>query len=190
VSDPGPTKPAKTAKTWAEVAKAQAEPSAKIPNPIAVPQPSVRPASTVTRAIVPCGQTVEQGFPLGFENEAQFKKCMEELRDVCKKAGLEVVSLGVRGSSATYWSENPNKKGQHFDSLGKNTSDIDAFFVAEGSKKFDFDKKGFAHPRIFRRNKNLRAWSKRWTKTLGRKIEPAAFHPEAQALKESHIGFK
>lgn len=194
-------------KTWAELAAAANEkkPEPRKPagksfappdksaagEPKAQPKPADKPLpATSSKPVQPCFSSLkERGYPLGFESQAQFDECMQDLCATAQQQGIECAVVGVRGSAATYESRNPRKKGQYFDSRRKK-SDIDAFIVTDSYVKCRPDRKGFCHPdRVAESYPTLDKWGEEWGKELGREITPAIHKPESPALKEDYIAY-
>ncbi len=105
---------------------------------------------------------------------------MTELESALKDEGIPVSSVGVRGSSVTYHSNNPKKVGSFFDKRGKGTSDIDVFFVTKAHLKPQPSKTGFfSDKKIAEKYPKIDAWNNKWTGQLGRKVAAAGFRPTA-----------
>lgn len=114
-------------------------------------------------------------FPRGFKNKAQFDQAVAELRAALRQSGITDGIIGVRGSSITGISSNPNSRsyGQPF---GPN-SDIDVFVMSSQITSV-FGGKGFVHPdQLLDAYPALEVWSDRWAKELGRPITPAGWKP-------------
>ena len=114
-------------------------------------------------------------FPNGFKDQSQFDQAATELLAALRNSGINDGSVGVRGSSITGVSSNPNSPsfGRPFGPK----SDID-FFVQSAQITERFQGKKFIHPdELIDAFPALEAWSKKWTQELGRKITPAAWKP-------------
>lgn len=114
-------------------------------------------------------------FPNGFKDQSQFEQAATELLTALRNSGINDGLVGVRGSSITGVSSNPNSPsfGRPFGPR----SDID-FFVQSSQITERFGGKRFIHPdELIDALPALEAWSKKWTQELGRKITPAAWQP-------------
>ena len=163
------------------------------PPPLVTPKPTAKPSPTKsTKPVTTCPSPspLERGYPMGFDSKEQFEECMQSLCDKLSDMGISCSELGVRGSAATFQSNNPNKKGQYFDSRGKGKSDVDAFFVTDDRLKCYPSKVGFFHPdKVKAEYPDIDDWNDEWSKKLGRKIEAAAFKSSADALTEDYISY-
>lgn len=64
--------------------------------------------------------------PLGFESPEQFSRFSEELNDALDASGLPDAQVGLKGTSTTFYSENPGKPlGHHWDADLLNPGDYD-----------------------------------------------------------------
>lgn len=64
--------------------------------------------------------------PLGLKNEDQFNLFKTEMDDAFKQAGLTDAEVGLKGTSTTFYSENPSKRlGHHWDADPANLGDYD-----------------------------------------------------------------
>jgi hypothetical protein len=195
----GPPKP-----TWAQLAakslpdqKPKEQPRKAPPLKTAAPKPKVEPKTakplpkTASKSVQPCFATLkERGYPLGFEDRESFEECMEDLCQTAHDQGIACKTVGVRGSAATYTSSNPHKKGQHFDSRGKNKSDIDAFIVSDTKLECRPNRTGFFHPdKVAESYPALAGWGQDWTEELGREITPGVHKSTSPALKEPYIAY-
>jgi len=119
--------------------------------------------------------TVVLEYPMGFDTKAQFEQATKELRETLKQSGIsDVDALGVRGSSATGWSD---RKGRAFGP----DSDVDYFvesaMATKGLRQSE-DIPGFVHPsRLRAAFPLLGRWADRWSGRLGRKVSTGGFAP-------------
>ena len=68
----------------------------------------------------------QKKVPLGFKDETQFKEFKGEMDSALNKAGLADSEIGLKGTSTTFYSENPSKPlGHHWDADLKNPGDYD-----------------------------------------------------------------
>ncbi|WP_230942042.1 PAAR domain-containing protein [Burkholderia stagnalis] len=64
--------------------------------------------------------------PLGFKSPEQFTEFKTGLNDALKRAGLDDAEIGMKGTSTTFYSENPGKPlGHHWDADPVNPGDYD-----------------------------------------------------------------
>ncbi len=107
---------------------------------------------------------------------------MSELQTALTDSGIKASAVGVRGSSVTFKSNNPNKVGSYFDKKGKGKSDIDVFFVTTDRLKCAPSKKGiFYDSAVAEKYPAIDAWNDKWSKKLvpPRKVAAAGFKPSA-----------
>jgi hypothetical protein len=138
-------------------------------------------------ASCPTPSPQDRGYPLGFKDKAEFDECMGELETALSDSGIPTTAVGVRGSSVTFNSNNPNKVGSYFDKKGKGKSDIDVFFVSKGFLKVAPSNKGvFYDDAVAAAYPLIDAWNDKWSKKLKppRKVAVAGFRPSA-AMKPS-----
>jgi hypothetical protein len=181
--DSSPPKP-----TFADVVKAGLKDNSSAvtttpPPPAVVPESTPKPEPKVTTKVIascPGPSPQERGYPLGFESEEQFDKCMKELEAALAKEGIKATAVGVRGSSVTVVSLNPRKKGNYFDKKGPGTSDVDVFFVTKEYLKSN-PSNGFFHPDgLAKEYPSIDEWNRKWSKELKRDVTAAAFKPVAK----------
>jgi hypothetical protein len=174
--------------------KARQEPAKNVaPQPKAEPKPAAKtlPASSSKSSVKPCFSSLkERGYPLGFESRDQFEACMEDLCQEAQKRGVACKTVGVRGSAATYTSNNPHKKGHYFDKKGEGKSDIDAFIVSDSRLDCRPNRDGFFHPdKVAESYPDLAQWGQDWSNELGRDITPGVHKSTSPALKEDYIAY-
>jgi len=156
-----------------------------VPSPSVVPKPAIKPPPVTTaKSSASCAPKTpkERGFPLGFKDKAQFDECMGELATALSDEGIDATAVGVRGSSVTFKSMNPRKKGSFFDKRGKGASDIDVFFVTDDRLKPRPTKSGMFHDSDMAANyPKIDEWNKKWSDKLDpkRKVAAAGFKPGA-----------
>jgi hypothetical protein len=113
----------------------------------------------------------KRGFPLGFTSMEEFQQCMDDLINALKDSDIPWVAVGVRGSSVTFFSRNPSKKGNYFDSNPAEPSDIDVFVIV-GQRtylKAQPNANGFVHPdKMKEKYPALGEWSQKWSAKLQR----------------------
>lgn len=118
-------------------------------------------------------------YPAGFRSQEQFDQAVAELRAALLKSGITDGTIGVRGSSVTGISSNPN--GEHYGRLWGPESDIDFYVESEQltrGMKTSSQIPGMVHPTaVMRKHPELRAWAQKWSAELGRKISPAGYVP-------------
>jgi hypothetical protein len=114
-----------------------------------------------------------------------FHSKVENLRrGSLEKEGIAVSAVGVRGSSVTVISNNPNKRGKRFDG-GKKASDIDAFFVPKGFLKCSPSGGGqFRDDDVAEEYPAISDWNQKWSEILNRPVAAAGW--KAKVRKGSH----
>jgi hypothetical protein len=158
---------------------------AKVPTPAVLPVAAVKPPPVAVASGVascPSPSPQERGYPLGFKDKAEFDDCMGELDTALAEEGIDASAVGVRGSSVTFKSNNPNKKGSYFDKRGKGKSDIDVFIVTKDYLKVKPSKKGIFYDKdMAAAYPKIDAWNKKWSGKLDpkRKVAVAGFRPAA-----------
>ena len=71
--------------------------------------------------------------PLSFDHPRQYQQFQKELKGLLKEVGLDDAFVTLKGTSTTFYSENPRKPlGHHFDANLKEPADLD---LGLGSKK-------------------------------------------------------
>jgi hypothetical protein len=179
--------------SWAQVAGAKAKEPATVaatpaslpPPPSALPKASPKPPAVAVAkgaAKCPTPSPQERGYPLGFENREEFAVAMAELESILADEGIEATAIGVRGSSVTFTSNNPNKPGSYFDKRGTGKSDIDVFFVTDGYLACRPSRKGIFHDsEVAEHYPAIAAWNSKWSARLDpkRKVAAAGFRPGA-----------
>jgi hypothetical protein len=82
--------------------------------------------------------------PLGFKNADQFNVFKTEMDDAFKQAGLSDAEIGMKGTSTTFYSENPSKRlGHHWDADPANLGDYD-INITSPTMKAKLDELGIA----------------------------------------------
>ncbi len=117
--------------------------------------------------------------PLGFKDAEQFTQFKSELDTALKDAGLHDAEIRLRGTSTTFYSENPGKPlGHHWDANLKAPGDYD-LNITSPSMVREFQKHGIAPgvedglfdtPEINNTFRDLKEFQKKWTETLGRDV--------------------
>jgi len=118
--------------------------------------------------------------PLSFESPEQYQKFQSELDDVLKKMGLDDAQIDLKGTSTTFYSENPYKPlGHHFDAKADEIADID-LGIASPKMVDDMEAAGMAaHPKLAHIYKtrhtyevypDLKAFADKWEAILGREV--------------------
>lgn len=117
--------------------------------------------------------------PRGFKNAEQFAKVGEELGVALEKSGIKYEQIGIRGSSVSGLSSKGG--GFRYEAVdGFKASDIDAFVILKEdiSVSGGATRPDFVHPdKMMKKYPELKAWSEKWTKILGREITPAGIKP-------------
>lgn len=117
--------------------------------------------------------------PLGFKSEEQFEQFRAELRIALSEAGLSDAKIGLKGTSTTFYSENPGKPLGHFwDADLANPGDYDLNIYSptmaknfENSNiKIDDKYKIFKTRTINRTYPALDNFQRQWSDTLGRTV--------------------
>jgi len=179
--------------TWAQIVGSKKDDAPVVtsgpppgpPTPSVVPTPTIKPPPvTVSGGVASCPSPSPQdrGYPLGFKDKTEFDQCMSELEAALTDSGINADAVGVRGSSVTFMSNNPNKVGSYFDKKGKGKSDIDVFFVTTDRLKCAPSKKGmFRDSDVAEKYPAIDAWNDKWSKKLNppRKVAAAGFKPSA-----------
>jgi hypothetical protein len=118
-------------------------------------------------------------LPLGFKNEEQFATFKTELNQVMSKSGLDDAEVGLKGTSTTFYSENPGKPvGHHWDADPVKKGDYDLNIDSEkmvqkfqGSSISPSEKYGIFRTRdVTETYPELRNFSQKWSKILGRDV--------------------
>jgi len=118
--------------------------------------------------------------PLSFESPEQYQKFQSELDDVLKKMGLDDAQIDLKGTSTTFYSENPSKPlGHHFDAKADELADID-LGIASPKMVDDMGAAGMsAHPKLphiyktrhtYEVYPELKAFADKWEAILGREV--------------------
>jgi len=131
----------------------------------------------VTKAQISAMRAKE--VPLGFKDKAQFDQFKSELDEILKKSELKDAEIGLKGTSTTFYSENPSKRlGHHWDADPKNLGDYDLNITSnsmvETMNKADIS----PHPKynvyktkdINKTFPELDAFQKKWSATLDREV--------------------
>lgn len=130
--------------------------------------------------------------PLPFETDLQYRRFKLDLATTLRKVGLADAIPRLKGTSITFYSENPGKKpGHHFDDAFGDPSDIDINLASESMTKklesmnFRPMKKYnvFSKDSVYQAYPEIDAFTKRWTSILGREVNivgldrPANYDP-------------
>ncbi len=117
--------------------------------------------------------------PLGFNNADQFNLFKTEMDDAFKQAGLTDAEVGLKGTSTTFYSENPSKRlGHHWDADPANLGDYD-INITSPTMKAKLDELGIAPSEkygVFKTRdiessfKPLDDFQKKWAAELGRDV--------------------
>lgn len=117
--------------------------------------------------------------PLGFNNADQFNLFKTEMDDAFKQAGLTDAEVGLKGTSTTFYSENPSKRlGHHWDADPANLGDYD-INITSPTMKAKLDELGIAPSEkygVFKTRdiessfKPLDDFQKKWAGELGRDV--------------------
>lgn len=117
--------------------------------------------------------------PLGFSDERQFTSFKKDLSSALKKNGLKDAEVGLKGTSTTFYSENPHKPlGHHWDAdpLAKGDYDLNVtsqkmINKLEASNIKPSDKYGVYKTRDMNANfPALDKFQKEWSSTLDRDV--------------------
>jgi len=122
----------------------------------------------------------EKKCPLTFENPQQYETFRRDLAKVLDEAGLGDAQVSMKGTSTTFYSENPKKMlGHHFDANPSELADIDlGLSSAQMVDAMSAAGKG-AHPQmphIFKTRHTvevypaLKAFAEKWQGILGREV--------------------
>jgi hypothetical protein len=121
----------------------------------------------------------QKKVPLGFKNEAQLGEFKGEMNSALDKAGLADSEIGLKGTSTTFYSENPGKPlGHHWDADLKNPGDYD-LNITSRSMVDRMESAGISpHDKynVFRTSDiegafpELRAFREKWSTILGREV--------------------
>ena len=144
---------------------------------VAIPNVLIRPLTIATVA--------QKIFPRGFSSAKQFAQAGSELESALQKSGIEYSSIGVRGSAVT----NISSKGGAFrqTAIGNlKASDIDVFVEFKQTSGLRANTSGFVHPdKLLKNFPELKSWSEKWSKILGREITPGGWNPGV--LKDGNL---
>jgi uncharacterized Zn-binding protein involved in type VI secretion len=132
-------------------------------------------------------------FPLSFPDKATYDEFKKELRQTLAESGLGDADLRMRGTSTTFYSENPKKKlGHHFDANPAELADVD-IETASASLAKDMQAAGYPpHPAIptiyktrhvMEKYPKLDAFAQKWTQKLGRDVNFVGLTSPAHASK-------
>ena len=122
----------------------------------------------------------EKKCPLTFDEPEQFNQFRRELNDTLRAAGLDDAQVTMKGTSTTFYSENPKKPlGHHFDANPAELADID--LGLQSTRMVDgMNGAGMpAHPQmphIFKTRHTvevfpqLKEFADRWQRILGREV--------------------
>ena len=117
--------------------------------------------------------------PLGFESPEQFAQFKGDLNESLQQAGLGDAEIGMKGTSTTFYSENPGKPlGHHWDADPANPGDYDLNVTSDAmvSKMRDLGIQPSEKYGVFKTkdiNSSFPAlddFQKRWTAQLGRDV--------------------
>lgn len=117
--------------------------------------------------------------PLGFKSKEQFGQFKQELDVAMSKAGLSDAEVRLKGTSTTFYSENPGKPvGHHWDADPANPGDYDLNITSGAMVKKLQDagikpkeKYGVFRTRDINKNfPHIDEFREKWSATLGRKV--------------------
>jgi tetratricopeptide (TPR) repeat protein len=132
--------------------------------------------------------------PLGFKSAKQFDQFKSELDVMLKNAKLHDAEIGLKGTSTTFYSENPGKRlGHHWDADPKNLGDYD-LNITSRSMVERLEKAGVSPSQeygVFRTRDiqnnfpELDMFRSNWSKQLGRDVNFVGYpKPVARDLTE------
>lgn len=126
-------------------------------------------------------KAMEEGkCPLSFPSAEVFKEFTKELHDLMADIGMADAVLRLKGTSTTFYSENPGKPlGHHFDANPKEPADVDIGIESKALTQ-QMAAAGVSPnpkiPSIFKtkdvmlQQPKLQAFSQKWTQKLGRDV--------------------
>ncbi len=125
-------------------------------------------------------QMTEGKCPLSFPTPEVFQQFKKELNELMSAIGLADAVLRMKGTSTTFYSENPKKPlGHHFDANPKEPADVDIGVESKSLTKKMADAGFSPHPEIpdifktrhvMQEFPKLQAFSQKWTQKLGRDV--------------------
>lgn len=117
--------------------------------------------------------------PLGFESVEQFTQFKSELDVALKSAGLKDAEIGLKGTSTTFYSENPGKPlGHHWDAVPSAPGDYDLNITSQAMVKklqnvgvTPSEKYGVFKTKDIEKNfPQLNSFQENWSRVLGRDV--------------------
>ncbi|MBK8258631.1 MAG: PAAR domain-containing protein [Polyangiaceae bacterium] len=118
--------------------------------------------------------------PLSFKSVEQFEEFKKELNELTKAIGLGDAVLRMKGTSTTFYSENPGKPlGHHFDANPNELADVDIGLesktlteqmAAAGVSPNPKIPSIFKTKDVMKSHPKLQAFSQKWTQKLGRDV--------------------
>jgi len=118
--------------------------------------------------------------PLSFDSPEQFNQFQKEVTDALQRASLSDVTLRMKGTSTTFYSENPKKPlGHHFDKDPSAPADVDIGIESPGFVQQMHDAGMKPHPdipAIFKTRDMMKVFPElqeivdKWSNQLGREV--------------------
>ena len=140
----------------------------------------------------------DKRLPLGFKNVDQFRAFNQELSVYLKKAGLNDAEVGLKGTSTTFYSENPSKPlGHHWDADASNLGDFDLNISSSTMvvKLNELNIKPSVKYRVYKTRDiqssfpELDLFRLRWEQILGREVNFVGYpKPQSRDLTEYILG--
>lgn len=126
-------------------------------------------------------KAMEEGkCPLSFPSAEVFQEFKKELHDLMADIGMADAVLRLKGTSTTFYSENPGKPlGHHFDANPKEPADVDIGIeskaltqqmAAAGVSPNPKIPSIFKTKDVMKQQPKLQAFSQKWTQKLGRDV--------------------
>lgn len=122
----------------------------------------------------------EKRCPLTFESPKQFRKFKQELAEALRVSGLPDGKARMKGTSTTFYSENPDKPlGHRFDANPKKPADIDINIEGAGITErmkgagippADGDNPVFGTRKMMKQYPALKSFSEKWAAELKREV--------------------
>ena len=135
---------------------------------------------------------LDKKAPLSFKSAEQFTEFKAELHQTLEKAGLKDATTEMRGTSTTFYSENPKKAlGHHFDAKPTELADVDISLhspsaavkmEAAGMKPHPDIPSIFKTRNTYQAFPELKNFADKWQQILGREVNFVGLTSKAPAI--------
>ena len=135
---------------------------------------------------------LDKKAPLSFKSAEQFTEFKAELHQTLEKAGLKDATTEMRGTSTTFYSENPKKPlGHHFDAKPTELADVDislhspsaaSKMEAGGMKPHPDIPSIFKTRNTYQAFPELKNFADKWQQILGREVNFVGLTSKAPAI--------